>query len=417
MRALFLKYNLPGYCLFLLALFPVLPKAVDSIAIGLLVAVILLNIVYNKVTWTNAKTKGLLVTAAVFFIYVVSLAFTEDIKAGIKFVVKCLPLLALPLAFTLNDNLLQNNRIRKIKAIYVFAILCLMIFLHIKLFNNLYGDPSQQWDTRKAIESLIKVHGTYLSMWIGFAIIIIAGSVHEFTKSKNRIVLYIVAVLIVAYLGYWQFLIITRMPFVATVVVALWVLVKKKKYFLIAGLPLLILGGIVVFNSPGLGQRFNKLKEYDFSFPKGVYAVYYPYISTEQIRNGIYYCSWQKIKEAPVMGHGIGDVDNQLQKCYNTTFTDTDTYRVLQYNSHSQYLQLILCAGFVGFAVFLLSVAAMVKKALRDKSGFYLAFLAFVLFNFLFENILSRHDGILFFAFFNSIFYFNKLPYNEKSTN
>jgi hypothetical protein len=173
-----------------------------------------------------------------------------------------------------------------------------------------------------------------------------------------------------------------------------------------------LIGFFFISKEEGARERLKNLSNYNFSLPKGQYASNYRNISADQIRNGIFLCSYYTIKQAPLLGYGIGDADDKLQECYDKNFTDTDTYKVIHYNSHNEYIFVILISGLIGFFVFSFSFFKQIMIALRSRNLIYLSFLCYILMNFCFENILSRHDGVLFFSFFNSILFFQK---NTKS--
>lgn len=207
------------------------------------------------------------------------------------------------------------------------------------------------------------------------------------------------------------------MPFGATLLVSSILMFKSRKQMFVFSLFFIVLSFIIILKTDRLGDRFQKLSHYNFSFPEGKYEDNYPNISTEQIRNGIYYCSFEKIKQQPILGYGVGDVDAQLQSCYDSTFTNTDTYKVTSYNSHNQYLKIVLSAGFIGLILFLVSMLHLIKVSIEHRSVLYVCFVSFVFLNFCFENILSRHDGVLFFGFFSALFFFTNTQQDEKSSN
>lgn len=401
------------YLLTALALFPILPKSVESILMIVIPCLSLLGFYFKKdIKWDYNKSKKLIMLSMLYIIYLLSIIYTSDIPTGLKLLTRSLPLFLFPAIFLLNPNLIDAPKLYKIKFAYIISITLFLVYLSIKFFNALTVKEFTFFELRGKLEEVTKVHGTYFSTWIGFGVIILVEELKKITK--RQLVKALIVGLLVLFFVYWQYVIGARMPFLATVVIATVFSFKSSKQLAIAGSVLMVLMVVLVLNSSGIGQRINKLKEYDFSFPKGTYEVYYPYISTEQIRNGIYYCSWQKIKQSWVIGYGVGDVDNELQQCYDETFTDTDTYKVLTYNSHSQYLQITLACGFAGLFLFIASIGYLFKNALKQQSGLYVAFLGFILLNFIFENILSRHDGVLFFCFFNSLLYFQKIHDNNK---
>jgi O-antigen ligase len=407
------------FFLIALSFFPVLPTGVESI---LMIAAFLFSLSYfmieGKKFWNQRKTLYCLLFSSLFLIYAFSLIYTQNVSNGIKFIIRLLPTVLFPALFLFNDKeLISNKQFEFLKSMYIIALILVLVYLHFALYDSLYKDNIRFWDFRQLIEKKIKVHGTYLSMWIGFGVILLLFKLKKGIINKQKNLAILALLLIIGYFIYWQYVIGSRMPFGATLFVSSFSMFKSRKQMFVFSILVIVLGFIIILKTDRLGDRFQKLTHYNFSFPEGKYEDNYPNISTEQIRNGIYYCSFEKYKQQPMLGYGVGDVDAELQACYDKTFTNTDTYKVTSYNSHNQYLKIVLSAGFVGLIMFLISILYLIMIAIEYKLGLYIGFISFVLLNFCFENILSRHDGVLFFAFFSALIFFTNPKLNEKSIN
>lgn len=70
-----------------------------------------------------------------------------------------------------------------------------------------------------------------------------------------------------------------------------------------------------------------------------------------------------------------------------------------RFNSHNNYLFMILSAGFVGLIAFLAFLIHLFRNAITEKSLLRITFCTLLVLNFLTENIFSRQWGLLFFAF------------------
>ncbi len=396
------------FFLIALSLFPILPRGGESV---LMICAFLFSLLYfvieGKKFWNKKKTVVLLLFSSLFLIYLLSLIYTQNRSNGIKYIIRLLPTILFPALFLFKDKeLIDNKRFEVITITYLSSLILALFYLHFSLFDQLYNSEIQFWDFRQLIENKIKVHGTYFSMWLGFGIILLVTTIKNLIIKKKKYYLIIVLMVVIGYFIYWQYLIGSRMPFIATMVVSFFSIFKNRKKMLIFGLLSIIFGFIIILKTDRIGERFQKLRSYDFSFPEGKYEDNYPNISTEQIRNGIYYCSFEKVTQRPILGYGVGDVDAELQSCYDNTFINTDTYQVTSYNSHNQYFKIILSSGIIGLILFLISNYYFIKIAFDRKTGLYISFIFFMFLNFSFENILSRHDGVIFFGFFNSLIFF-----------
>ena len=114
----------------------------------------------------------------------------------------------------------------------------------------------------------------------------------------------------------------------------------------------------------------------------------------------VYNSSLQIIGDNFWFGVGTGDVkDNLMQK-----------YKELQYiapikkklNAHNQFLETFIGLGIFGFLtlVFLLTYPLII--GIKNKDILTIGFLVIIIINFLFESMLDRQAGVVFFAFFYS---------------
>ena len=75
-----------------------------------------------------------------------------------------------------------------------------------------------------------------------------------------------------------------------------------------------------------------------------------------------YKCSYELLKNKIITGYGVGNVQLKLNECYleNGTHTMVD-----KYNTHNQYLDVILKTGVFGLALFLFFLFVNLLKAKR----------------------------------------------------
>lgn len=402
--------------LLIISAFPILSRVVQSISI---ISLSILTIIYllfeAKKHWSFSKTKIIFSLSIFFWVYLVTLIYSKNLSYGLNNIKIMLPIVLFPLIFLVNkERILQKKYIKMYTYIFIGSIIIFLIYLNLFVYKSLVIKDLNIIQIRDSFEKATKVHGTYFSLWIGFAVVLLLFKIRENKKNYYFIT---IASLIILYFIYWQNIIAARMPLLATVVFIFIFIIKNNiKLFLL--LIIFFLSGIYYIPQKILfTERFERIKNYDFTFPKGDYTINWPNISTEQVRNGIYYCSYQKIKEASVLGYGVGDVDNLLQDCYDCKFTDTNTYKLIKYNSHNQYLDILLVSGFIGLFIIVFFQIKNIKIALKNKNSLYIFFLFYFLLNMSFENLFSRQDGVMFFSFFNSLLFIQLIPNNEKSIN
>ncbi|MGJ8743436.1 O-antigen ligase family protein [Polaribacter sp.] len=386
--------------LLLISAFPLWPKAVESF---LMILFFILSMSFffinKKEKLKNKNIKDVFILSSLFIIYGLSSIYSNNNSESLKFLVLSSPILMFPLCFGFFcSNEISTKERTKIKIIYVCSLLLSLVITHIYLEFKMDGNISN-WDYRNLFENYTKVHGTYFSLWISFGILILVNELFAIKRSSIFISL---SLIILAYFFYWQFTIGARLPLFITLVLCTFFLVKKtnKKYKLLFIITLATI--VVSFIYLKFDSIKNKIK---FGMPEGKYELKHKEMTNEEIRTGIYYCSASLIKNSLLFGYGVGDVNDELNNCYKQKIK-SDVYQLFHYNSHNQYLQVFLSAGIVGFVFFIFTILSIFKKALINKDKLFLMLNILIFICFITENVLSRHDGVIFYGYFTSLFYF-----------
>jgi O-antigen ligase len=119
------------------------------------------------------------------------------------------------------------------------------------------------------------------------------------------------------------------------------------------------------------------------------------------------------IKLHPILGVGTGDVKDELMKAYQKNEFSAVLEKKL--NAHNQFLQTTMAIGLIGFIVLILSLVAPLYRSFVFQNWKYALFLILVGFNFLFESMLERQTGVMFYAFFNALLFFEMENKNSKN--
>ena len=138
-------------------------------------------------------------------------------------------------------------------------------------------------------------------------------------------------------------------------------------------------------------------------------------INSEKIENNtsestaerllIWKSSLSIIKHNFLFGVGTGDVKDRLMAEYKKRYISNAYLHRL--NAHNQYFQTFIAIGFFGFIILIVSLVFPAFVSIKNRNILYLLFLFLISFNFLFESMLERQAGVVFYAFFNSLmFYF-----------
>jgi hypothetical protein len=116
-------------------------------------------------------------------------------------------------------------------------------------------------------------------------------------------------------------------------------------------------------------------------------------------------------KESPIFGHGIGDSKYRLVEIHEEQNIDEAVNR--KYNCHNQFLETATQTGIIGLVILLLVFAVPFYHSIKKKQELLFLFLMICFINFMFETMLHRLAGVVFFAFWYSFLWF--VYYKEDS--
>lgn len=150
------------------------------------------------------------------------------------------------------------------------------------------------------------------------------------------------------------------------------------------------------------GERYFENSDHYFE------SLYYPYSGTES-RLIMWRISMQQLKETP-FGLGTGNVDEVLQYRMQENKLHEE-FVAKNLNSHNQYLQTGLETGIFGLIVLVLIILLVTWKAIKEKNLFLLALVVSFAFNCLFESMLQRQSGVVFYVV---LFCILTIPITEK---
>lgn len=379
----------------------------------------------------SLKLRTLFLLLLPYLILILSLITTDNFNEGVTKLTQMLSMFIIPVIFFLNRSQFTAGRTRIVFLIFLTSVTLLVLFqIVISLINIdfLLSDLSNRelkrnnlpLDTpisdmianriklrrfRAFSSNSVDTHTTYQGVWIAFSLFIL---VQEFLNKKiswlKKGLITIVSLLLLV----WMLLLSTRMPLLAFLIGVLIMVVihqrnKLKEIFILSGIILSTAVLCYAFISP-LKLRIDEIINTKFDLPTsgGDIETY----NSTNVRNGIYYCSYLVLKDNFLYGVGIGDVQDELNICYNTEI-GAKIYTWTNYNSHNQYLYFFLCAGLLGGLVFLISFVYQMRISLKHGNIIYTNFLLLVGLIFLTENLLVRSDGVIFYAFFSSLLIFN----------
>lgn len=167
--------------------------------------------------------------------------------------------------------------------------------------------------------------------------------------------------------------------------------------------PLLIYGMIV--GIPQFQGEWANAKQYADEYVKDPEAFvrnkHYP-MSGSEVRLVMWTTAAQIAADYP-LGVGTGNVDEVLT-AYLNRMGQTELAK-MEYNPHNQYLQTAVELGWLGLLLLIAILVVGCIRAWKYRNGILLLVVTNLAFNMLFESMLQRQSGIVFYTFVICLFY------------
>jgi O-antigen ligase len=338
-----------------------------------------------------------------FFIYLAGMIYSENQPFGWKDIELKLSLFIFPFLYA--STTFPFHKFKKL-----LALVFILSMTFSGLLSIIYGAiVFKQLPTYEMLDLLL--HPSYLAMYSNLALascyfLFNRKDLSRMEKGLLQIAFFILSVTVLLSLSKtglltW-ILLIAGMIFYNLIII-------KKQYI---GSLLLVLFGVALmitayYTVPQVKNRFY----YAFSALIDTKANDVDQSTTEstQVRMLIWQQSIEIIKENPLFGTGTGDIKDELYLKYEQSGMQGALDNKL--NVHNQYLQIFATLGLLGGI--LLFVSAFIWpfiSAFKQKNKYYLAFLLIFSINILFESMLEKQDGVIFYAFFNALLFFHFQP-------
>ncbi|MCM4165941.1 MULTISPECIES: O-antigen ligase [unclassified Arenibacter] len=402
----FLNLDYRLISLLLLALFPLLKFNVASILI-ITVAVIGISSYYIKKEGQTGSSLKYFILCSIFpIILIITLLYSHNINDGLNSIQRSLSIMVIPAVIFFFHPSISHKKVNLIIVVFGASCLLLTFYIYFELFNSgtfltFWEDDITFWENpfRTVLFNLqyVDIHPTYFSMWVLFIVLWLLNQLINTKDKKTQILL----LLIIGYFLFTILLFSARGPIIGFVIASFFLMLTKiksirGKFFVsVLSISLIILA---ITQISFLKARFvDEFSAQKFRPPVGNAH------TSSNIRIGIYKCVLDIYGEYPILGVGVGDVQDKLDACYYQFHTRV--YQETEYNTHSTYFQILLSGGLLGLIIFGLAGSYQFIIAINYENKIYLAFLILIFTIMLFENLFSRMHGAIFYALFNSIFF------------
>ncbi|WP_417444260.1 O-antigen ligase family protein [Joostella sp.] len=345
--------------------------------------------------------KSILLFILIYFLLVVGVFYTIDLKSGFSKLQTQFSFFIIP--FILGGLSIQKKDRIKYLNFFVFG---LIITIFTCLFHALYlflkNDSIYVLDKFSRKENIffyntfsgfMDLHPTYLAMYIGLSImyIIICFRDISILNSSSK-------VLLIIFLSITMLLTSSKGAILALIVILLsWLsfnLFKKKmriKKVLLVVVSIFIF--IALFYNTKLYQRYIT----SFQSINSLLVDNQNINESTSIRFNLWKLSYNVFLNSPSIGYGTGSVKKVLNDNCLTYFDFSTCEFLRNMNSHNEYINSLVSNGIIFLIVFLVVLSFNIVKSYKNSDILYLSFMVFMVINFLFESILQRERGIVFF--------------------
>lgn len=365
----------------------------------------------------NEKTDGLrrksyylmILFALLLFWQIAGLFQGSSLSAGIERIYKRASILLFPVALFWPAEKIRLN----IKLLLRIFAACLFVYFIYCLISALCNSLSvsdgkvvfNQFDELYTYESnftslrLVNgAHPSYVAMYALLALLISVDNLFEpYSKLKARILW------IFAAFSFSLFIVLlaSRAGIFATVVsLPLFILFRIKKntsFFILFSVIALTMTCFIVLALNNSRIKYSIESASNNEISKTI---------SEDIRFTIWKSAWTVIKAHPLTGVGTGNASTELKKEFVDLGYSEGFYANL--NAHNQFLEIFLENGLIGLLIFLGLIGYLIYIGMTERNDFLLIYILTVVIFFIFESMLNRLAGVMFFPLFTFLLLFYK---------
>ncbi|WP_340064183.1 O-antigen ligase family protein [Ascidiimonas aurantiaca] len=347
-----------------------------------------------------------------FLILVLSLLITENLKAGLKILEYNLSFLALPIIF-LQFGRVNEKQKTTLYSFFSYGVTIITFFLLVNAVLRYVEVGNSEEFFYHAFTSPIDFHPVYLSIYVYFAILI---SIHFMARNGRVDLLNVIKLLFYALalflLSSKSVLLYTCFTGILFILYTILKTINKIKLF--SFLLILITVLTLALQSDFIKNRFKEVLHIDsLSELKHERMTDFEKVNGLTLRLMFVKFSIQDFLQDPMnipFGLGLGDRKEFLNSVYeNHNMARTIKEQKLgyyDYNTHNQYVEIFLGLGIIGLIYFFWMFFYYIwstKEKFISKSTYGL-----FIWGFLFEAILNRNKGIVFFVFWTIVFVYNE---------
>jgi O-antigen ligase len=386
-----IKYKANYYVLLMLAFVIPLERRLIAPFIILFFVTCLFNIELKK-----KKKPTVLLFTIIYILYLIGLIYTDNFNIGLLDVTTKLSLFILPLCFFLSKIDFKKILNKVFKSFIEGCFVSVVIALINSTINYYYSFDTSFFFYGNAA---LFVHSSYLAMLLSLCLIVLYYFVFE--KNIDFKFKPTISIFLLIFFSFFIILLSSKtglitMLMIHLTAISIWVIKYKAYVKGLSLLMLLIISFSVTYKFSNLfKQRIDELATIEKSNQE---------VNSSTIaRKIIWSTAIDIIMNEPLLGYGTGDAKDVLVDEYKNRGLIFLADKKL--NTHNQFLQTTIAIGVVGGLILITMFILPGIISFRKKHYLYLAFLVIIVINFFTESMLERQVGVVFYAFFNSLFF------------
>lgn len=359
---------------------------------------------YKKtfVDLSRKSTVLMLLFASLLLWQLIGLIQADSLSLGIERIYKRVSLLLLPLAlFNPSEKIrIQIKLLLKIFAVslLVYFIYCLLMALHNslslingKLVFNQYDELYTYESFFTGLRLVSGAHPSYVAMYSVLALLISVDNIFDITQNFRNKFLWSIASI-----GYVIFIVLlsSRAGIIAGMIslpLFIFFRIKKRRNsrWILLSIIVSTLGAFVILAMNNSRIMYSLEDVANNKIRK---------VLSEDIRFTIWRSAWVVIKAHPLTGVGTGNASTDLKNEFIKLGYSQGLYEDM--NAHNQFLEILLENGIIGLIIFLALISYMMYIGMSEHNEFLLVFLLMTVIFFIFESMLNRVAGVMFFPLF-----------------
>ena len=375
----------PHFTSFLLALFGI---------------TVIYGIIKKELVFTFHLLPSLLVL--LYILYLVYAIPTNHLPIALDFLEYKLSLLAFPFVLAFEPKFRVNWKY----VFYSFLIAVLLLVIYDLAQASIHYAKTGVLNSFYSSALSPTHHPTYLTAFLSLAIMISLRFAKSVDSLKLKMILWgMIGLLVLLHVPLAS---LSGMLFLVLFFsgVFIYLLVKKRKW--VSLLIMVISSFALVFSvlkvQPSLNTNINNtiflVNEYTDSPKKFIQTRPFP-MQGNEARLVVWKVAFDIFMEHP-MGVGLGNLEEMMHQ--RLVELGLNQQAALNYNPHNQYLQIAAEIGIIGLLLFLGILLYGIVWAISSKNWLLLLVILSLAINCLFESMLQRQSGIVFYCFWICLF-------------